>query len=53
MDNLLIGLHINESKVASYAGVVYLGNTFLDTRVSRQQGGRCSYTEGLNSHRNS
>lgn len=36
MDNLLIGLHINEFKAAMYANVVYLGNTILDTRVSRQ-----------------
>lgn len=36
MDNPLIGLHINESKAALYADVVYLGNTILDTRVPRQ-----------------
>jgi len=36
MHNLLIGLYINEYKAALYADVVYLGNTFLDTRVLRQ-----------------
>lgn len=29
MDNLLIGFYINESQVASYAYVIYLGNKFL------------------------
>lgn len=38
MDNLLIGLHINESKVAPYADVVYLGNFFTQEFQDNKQG---------------